>query len=102
MRDHRGRSPSPKLISGALESLRREIAPQTALATAQAAWPGAVGERIAAVTTVTDERDGTLFIECQSAVWSQELALMEPRLRAALAEATGGDPPREIRFRAIS
>jgi predicted nucleic acid-binding Zn ribbon protein len=61
-----------------------------------------VGEQVAAVTRVVEERNGTLVIECQSAVWSQELALLEPRLKAALDRAMDGEGPRELRFRAFS
>ena len=102
MRDRRGRSPAPKPVSEALAGLRREIAPQTPLAAAQSAWPGAVGEQVAAVTRVVEERDGTLTVECRSAVWSQELALLEPRLRSALDKAMDGAGPAELRFRTVS
>lgn len=102
MRDRRGRSPAPKPVSEALAGLRREIAPQTPLAAAQTAWPSAVGEQVAAVTRVVEERNGTLVVECQSAVWSQELTLLEPRLRTALDESMGGEGPRTLRFQTVS
>ena len=80
----------------------REIAPESPLAAAQAAWPQAVGEQVAAVTRVVEEHGGTLTVECRGAVWSQELALLEPRLRAALDEAMGGEGPGELRFHTVS
>jgi predicted nucleic acid-binding Zn ribbon protein len=61
-----------------------------------------VGEQIAAVTEVVEEVDGTLYIDCVSAVWSQELSLMEPRLRENLAAKMDGEAPGELRFRANS
>jgi predicted nucleic acid-binding Zn ribbon protein len=102
LRDERGRSPDPKPVAKALADFKRTISPETPLAQAQAAWPAAVGERIAAVTEVVEEVEGTLYVECRGAVWSQELALMEPRLRGILAESMGGPGPREIRFRTVS
>ena len=102
MRDERGRSPNPEPFGRALGDFRRQIAPDTPLGEAQAAWPAAVGERIAAVTEVVSEADGVLFVECSSAVWSQELALMEPRLREILGSAMASSGPREIRFRTVS
>jgi len=102
MRDERGRSPNPEPVGRALGQLKRMIAPETPLAEAQAAWPVAVGDRITAVTDVVEEVDGVLFVDCESAVWSQELALMEPRLREILDAAMGSPGPREIRFRTVS
>ncbi len=102
MRDERGRSPDPEPLGRALGEFRNMIAPETPLAEAQAVWPSAVGERIAAVTKVVEEVDGVLFVECREAVWSQELALMEPRLREILDSATSSPGPSEIRFRTVS
>jgi predicted nucleic acid-binding Zn ribbon protein len=61
-----------------------------------------VGERIAAVTQVSEEVEGIIYVECRSAVWSQELSLMEPRLREILDAALDADVVREIRFRTVS
>jgi predicted nucleic acid-binding Zn ribbon protein len=72
------------------------------LAAAQMAWERAVGPQVAAVTTVSAESDGVLTVECESTVWSQELDLLEPRLREALAREMEGEAPRQIRFRAVS
>lgn len=102
MRDERGRSPNPEPIGRALGELKRTITPQTPLAETQAAWPAAVGDQIAAVTEVVEEVDGVLFVNCRGAVWSQELALMEPRLRESLDSAMSSPGPREIRFRTVS
>jgi predicted nucleic acid-binding Zn ribbon protein len=102
MRDARGRSARPVRASKALAGLKAAVRPETALARAQAAWPGAVGERIAAVTSVVEEVDGVLYVDCASAVWSQELSLMEPRLKEILGAAIEGESPRELRFRAVS
>ncbi len=102
MRDERGRSPEPEPVARALGELKRMISPETPLAEAQAAWPAVVGDRIAAVTEVTEEIEGTLYVDCREAVWSQELTLMEPRIRADLESAMSSPGPREIRFRTVS
>jgi predicted nucleic acid-binding Zn ribbon protein len=88
-------------VSESLEAFRRFVAPETPLAAAQAAWASAVGAQVAAVTRVVSEQDGVLTVECESSVWSQELDLMEPRLREALSRQMGGEGPTSIRFRAV-
>lgn len=102
MRDSRGRSGRPEPVARALREFRAEIQPESPLAAIQAIWEGAVGEQIASVTTLAEEVDGTLYVDCESAVWSQELSLMEPQIRANLAEAIEGEPPSKLRFRAVS
>jgi len=88
--------------SEAIAGFKAEIRPETTLARVQAVWPTTVGERIAAVTEIVEEVDGVLYVDCASAVWSQELSLMEPRLKEILGAAMDADPPRELRFRAVS
>ncbi len=102
MRDSRGRSPRPVPVSKALTDLKLKVQPETMLAGAQAAWDEAVGERIASVTEVVEGVDGVLYVDCKSSVWSQELSLMEPRLKEILAATMDGEPPRELRFRSVS
>lgn len=100
MRDNRGRSPSPKPVSVALDRVLDSIAPQTLLAGVQAAWPRAVGPRIAAATTVTDEHEGIVVVECESAVWAHELEMMTPQLLESLKARLGAEAPQKLRFRA--
>ncbi|MEX1219028.1 MAG: DUF721 domain-containing protein [Solirubrobacterales bacterium] len=102
MRDLRGRSARPLRASEALARFKAEIQPETPLARIQSIWEEAVGERIAAVTKVVEEVEGVLYVDCASAVWSQELSLMEPRLRDILGSMVDSDPPRELRFRTVS
>jgi len=102
LRDERGRSPDPEPVGRALDQLKRMIAPETPLAEAQAVWAAVVGDRIAGVTEVAEEVDGVLYVDCREAVWSQELTLMEPRIRDNLDSAMKSPGPREIRFRTIS
>jgi predicted nucleic acid-binding Zn ribbon protein len=65
----------------------------------QAAWSGAVGERIAAVATPVSERSGTLTIECVDPVWAQELDLMQGQLLERLREELGERTPTALKVR---
>jgi predicted nucleic acid-binding Zn ribbon protein len=93
---------APRPAASAFQAALREVAPETPLAAAQAAWVAAVGERLAAVAQPAGERAGTLTVECADSVWAQELDLMQDalleRLRAELGEAA----PRALRFRVNS
>lgn len=100
MRDARGRSPAPRRIAQVLGEVQDDIAPKTPLAAVQMVWDETVGERIAAVTDVVDEREGVLTVECSSAVWAQELELMAPRILTRLSDVLGDLGPRKLRFRA--
>jgi predicted nucleic acid-binding Zn ribbon protein len=79
---------SPRSLDEAFASLTAEWAPATTLAAIQRAWPGTVGELIAAEAQPTAERGGVLTIACSASVWAQELDLMSaqiiPRLNLAL------------------
>ncbi len=59
-----------------------------------------MGTQLAAVTRPVAERDGVLTVECESAVWAQELALMETSLKAKLDQELDGKGPEKLRFRA--
>ena len=64
-----------------------------------AAWPTAVGPRIAAVTEprlLTE--DGTLVVGVRTHAWMTELSLMEPQLLARLAGAAVTHPVRRLRW----
>jgi predicted nucleic acid-binding Zn ribbon protein len=86
----------------ALESVTRSAGPRTLLARVQAAWPAAAGPVIAAESEPVSERAGTVTVACSSAVWAQELELLEPdfreRLNGAL-EGSDGARLEALRFR---
>jgi predicted nucleic acid-binding Zn ribbon protein len=100
VRDHRGRSPSPKLIGSSLERVLESIAPQTPLAEIQQVWSRAVGPQIDAVTSVVAERDGVVTIECVDSIWAQELEMMGQQLLLKLTSELSGPAPDLLRFRA--
>jgi predicted nucleic acid-binding Zn ribbon protein len=96
------RRPAPRPAAAAFEAALQRAAPRTPLAAAQAAWPSAVGEQLAAVATPVSERDGTLVVECVEAVWVQELDLMQEALLQRLSAALGEQAPTGLRFRLAS
>lgn len=101
-RDERGRPAQPERLAEAVGRFADEVAPETPQAEVQAVWAGAVGDRIAAVTTVSEEREGVVYVECESAVWAEELGLMEARIRESLngaLKARGGPPVERLSFR---
>jgi predicted nucleic acid-binding Zn ribbon protein len=71
---------SPRPLSLAIEHIRDDLSPQTLLAQAQRAWPGAVGATIAREARPTGERGGVLTVSCSASVWAQELDLMGPKI----------------------
>jgi predicted nucleic acid-binding Zn ribbon protein len=71
---------SPRRFSLAIDQMTAELAPETALADAQRAWPDAVGPAIAAEAKPIAERGGVLTISCSASVWAQELELMAPAI----------------------
>ncbi len=67
-------------MGAAFGELADELAPETLLAEVQRAWPGTVGEAIAAEAQPTGERAGMVTISCSASVWAQELDLMAPQI----------------------
>ena len=71
---------NPRSLAHAFEALRDELAPATALAQIQRAWPDVVGAAISAEAQPTAERGGVLTVSCSASVWAQELDLMAPTI----------------------
>jgi len=90
---------APRTLDFALRDLTTTLAPASTLARVQEAWPRAVGPAIAACARPVSERDGTLGVVCESAVWAQELTLMQSSLLACLNDALSDRPLRELRCR---
>jgi predicted nucleic acid-binding Zn ribbon protein len=93
---------APRPAANALQAALQKVAPKTPLAAVQAAWPNAVGDKLAAVAIPVSERGGTLTIECVDTVWAQELDLMQESLLERLGEAVGEQAPQALRFRVNS
>jgi predicted nucleic acid-binding Zn ribbon protein len=90
---------APRAASDAFRAARDLAAPQTGLAAVQAAWSGALGERLAAAAQPVSERDGTVTVECVDGVWAHELDLMQTTLLERLREELGERAPEALRFR---
>jgi len=102
-RDARGRPTQPERFSGAVARFVDQVAPETPEADVQTVWREAVGPSVAEVTRVSGEREGVVTVECESAVWAEELALMEARIRESLNDvlkARGGELVQRVAFRA--
>lgn len=93
------RRPSPRPISQALEGFTAGLAPASTLARVQACWEGTVGDAIAAAARPLAEHEGVLTVQCEAAVWAQELELMAPDLLARLNTALGEDRLHRLRCR---
>jgi predicted nucleic acid-binding Zn ribbon protein len=93
-------SRTPRPVSLALQKAIEPLAPATLLGAVQSAWPGAVGDAIAAEASPVSERDGVVTVACSSSVWANELDLLASetleKLRSELPE---GADLRALRFR---
>lgn len=63
-----------------------------------AAWPAAVGKRLAARTRVAGFRDGTVTVEVEDELWQRNLAGLKGQILANMSRLTGLDLARDIRF----
>ena len=93
------RRAAPRPVSTALERFTAELAPATLLAEVQRAWPAAAGEAFAAASEPVSERDGTVTVACQSAVWAQELDLFSERVLERLNGLVGRGEVKRLRVR---
>jgi predicted nucleic acid-binding Zn ribbon protein len=66
---------------------------------ARAAWPQAVGKRIAAHARVVGFREGCLLVEVEDPVWLQHLRTLAGQLLGCLRRIAGADVVARIEFR---
>jgi predicted nucleic acid-binding Zn ribbon protein len=94
---------APRPLERALGRVLAEARPAGLLAAAQSAWPEVAGAVLAAATTPTSERDGTVTVSCDSGVWAQELELLSRDLLDRLNERLEreGEPARVERLRFV-
>ena len=90
---------APRPAAQGLRAALDAAAPRTPLAALQAAWPEAVGERVAAAARPVAERGGEATIACSDPVWAEELTLMAEQLLDRLRERMGEAAPSGLRFR---
>jgi predicted nucleic acid-binding Zn ribbon protein len=92
---------APRPLSAALGAFTSGTRPQTLLARVQSCWPEAAGPTVAAEASPASEHSGTVSFACSSAIWAQELQLLEPDLREhlnRLLETSGEGPVEALRF----
>jgi predicted nucleic acid-binding Zn ribbon protein len=66
---------------------------------AAAAWPAAVGLKLASHTRVVGLQNGRLIAEAEDALWQQNLTSLSGQILANLSKLLQSDAPREIEFR---
>jgi predicted nucleic acid-binding Zn ribbon protein len=93
------RRTAPRPVSAALERLTAQLAPATLLAEVQRAWPEAAGEAFAATCTPVAEHKGVVSVDCESAVWAQELDLLSERVLERLNARLGRGRVERLRAR---
>lgn len=91
---------APRGLAQALEHLVSRVAPQSTLGDIQRVWERTVGPELAQRAEPVAERDGTLTVACESAVWAQELELLGPELVGQLNSALGRPGISALRCRA--
>jgi predicted nucleic acid-binding Zn ribbon protein len=94
---------APRPLGRALDSALAQARPAGLLAAVQSAWSEVAGAVLAAATTPTSERAGTVTVSCESGVWAQELELLGADLTERLNGAleTAGEPGRVDRLRFV-
>lgn len=93
------RRAGPRPVSVALDGMIDRLAPPTALAAIQRAWPDAAG-RFADFSEPVSERDGVVVVACDSSVWASELDLMSELVVAKLNDALGRPAVTRLKARA--
>ena len=90
----------PRRLGEALGRVVEESAPPTLLAAVQVSWGAACGAHVAERATPVRERDGVVFVACSSAIWAQELDLIQAEIRSRLNRLLGSERVKALRFSA--
>ncbi len=84
------------------EAVRRELGrfgTAGAMTDLVAAWPGVVGEQVAAnAWPARFARDGTLLVSTSSSAWAFELGHLESEILPRLQESLGESAPARLKF----
>lgn len=91
----------PVQLGDLLAEASRELAPPTLLAAVQSAWDDAAGPVAAGQAEPVSERDGIVTISCRSAVWAQELEMLQDVLLAKLRQSVAPLSIAGLRFTAL-
>jgi predicted nucleic acid-binding Zn ribbon protein len=85
------------ILSRVLRSL--EIDQRMNEARALAAWPEAVGPKIAANTRAVSMIRGRLLVEAKSPAWVQECTLLRVRFKGKINKLIGAEAVKDITFK---
>lgn len=88
----------PRPLGKALDRALPDARPAGLLAEVQSAWPAVAGPALAAAASPVSERDGTVTVACESAVWAQELELLGADLARRLDDAVSDGRVERLRF----
>lgn len=66
---------------------------------ARAAWPAAVGKRLASKATAKSLVRDSLIVEVEDAIWQKNLFQLRPHILAKLSEVLGSTVIRDVEFR---
>lgn len=83
-------------LIGKLNMSANAVTPQEL---ARAAWPSAVGRKIAAHTSAVSLVRGCLIVEVEDAVWQRQLTTLERQILPKLQELAGAEVVTSIAFR---
>jgi predicted nucleic acid-binding Zn ribbon protein len=75
---------APRPIGVALDRALPAARPPGLLAEVQSVWPEVAGGELARAASPVSERQGSLTVACESAVWAQELELLAAELSTRL------------------
>ena len=89
---------APRPAEAAIRAARDLAAPLTPLTAVQGVWAEVVGEQLARVAEPVAQRGDTVVIECEGAVWAQELDLMQGEVMERLRARLGERAPAHLRF----
>jgi predicted nucleic acid-binding Zn ribbon protein len=89
---------APRPLGEALDKALPEARPAGLLAKVQSVWPTVAGPALAAAASPVSEHAGTVTVECESAVWAQELELLGADLARRLDEAVSAGRVERLRF----
>jgi predicted nucleic acid-binding Zn ribbon protein len=89
---------APRSLAKALDQALPDARPAGLLAEVQSAWPAVAGAALAAAASPVSERAGTVTVECESAVWAQELELLGADLTRRLDDAVSSARVERLRF----
>ena len=92
------RRPAPRPIKVALDRALPAARPRGLLAEIQSLWPELAGTELARSASPVSERQGTVTVACESAVWAQELELLAGDLSERLNSRLTQGAVERLRF----